>query len=217
MSRRGFTLIELLVVIAIIAILAAILFPVFARAREKARQSSCLSNVKQIGLGCLMYVQDYDERFSISYNPSTSPRYSWIQLIDPYIKNTQVWDCPSQTVNSIMSYNGCRSYCFNELLWTRKLGDVQSPAETVMLGDATPNTYMGAWTLYRPSRGHRQDDTSGRDYATWGGGATQTWTQFNFAERHNKQGNVCFADGHSKTATYTQLYNNGTDTYFDLL
>ena len=68
MSRkRGFTLIELLVVIAIIAILAAILFPVFARAREKARQSSCLSNVKQIGLGMMMYVQDYDERFPTLY------------------------------------------------------------------------------------------------------------------------------------------------------
>lgn len=217
MSRRGFTLIELLVVIAIIAILAAILFPVFARAREKARQSSCLSNVKQIGLGCLMYAQDYDERFSLSAITTTTPRYSWIQLIDPYIKNSQVWDCPSATVNAIISYNGCRSYCFNELLWSRKLGDVQSPAETVMLGDATPNTRMGAWTLYRPSRGFRQDDVSGRDYSTWGGGVTQTWTQFNFAERHNSQGNVCYADGHAKTATYKGLYSDGADTYFDLL
>ncbi|MFO8079838.1 MAG: prepilin-type N-terminal cleavage/methylation domain-containing protein, partial [Armatimonadota bacterium] len=64
--RRGFTLIELLVVIAIIAILAAILFPVFARAREKARQTSCLSNLKQLGLGMQMYAQDYDERFNLS-------------------------------------------------------------------------------------------------------------------------------------------------------
>ena len=67
-TRRGFTLIELLVVSAIIAILSAILFPVFARAREKARQTSCLSNVKQLALSMLMYVQDYDERFTVERN-----------------------------------------------------------------------------------------------------------------------------------------------------
>ena len=72
MSRRGFTLIELLVVIAIIAILAAILFPVFAKAREKARQTSCLSNVKQLGLGLMMYAQDYDEKLP-SYLPPWTP------------------------------------------------------------------------------------------------------------------------------------------------
>jgi len=68
MKRHGFTLIELLVVIAIIAILAAILFPVFAKAREKARQSSCLSNLKQLGLACLSYAQDYDERWATYYH-----------------------------------------------------------------------------------------------------------------------------------------------------
>lgn len=93
--RRGFTLIELLVVIAIIAILAAILFPVFARAREKARQSSCLSNVKQLVLGCLMYAQDYDERWPY-YNREGRYFYTydneyhygmWYKVIEPYIKN----------------------------------------------------------------------------------------------------------------------------------
>jgi prepilin-type N-terminal cleavage/methylation domain-containing protein/prepilin-type processing-associated H-X9-DG protein len=83
----GFTLIELLVVIAIIAILAAILFPVFAKAREKARQTSCLSNVKQIGLGLLMYTQDYDE---ITPNGG-----AYTVLTQPYIKNWQIYDCPS--------------------------------------------------------------------------------------------------------------------------
>ena len=94
-TRKGFTLIELLVVIAIIAILAAILFPVFARAREKARQSSCLSNIKQIGLGYLMYMQDYDEVAvrHLTYGP---PNQMWPQLITPYIANYQIWTCPSR-------------------------------------------------------------------------------------------------------------------------
>ena len=117
MKRRGFTLIELLVVIAIIAILAAILFPVFARAREKARQTSCLSNMKQLGLGMLMYAQDYDETFTrmghgnqptpvvpgdnyFNYNSGSSYLYfyrSWASNIYPYIKNVQIFICPSPT------------------------------------------------------------------------------------------------------------------------
>ncbi|MGM0493341.1 MAG: DUF1559 domain-containing protein [Armatimonadota bacterium] len=96
MRRRGFTLIELLVVIAIIAILAAILFPVFARAREKARQTSCLSNQKQIGLGILMYAQDYDERFPPAYAGSGEQRVSgFYDCCGPYTKNEQMYVCPS--------------------------------------------------------------------------------------------------------------------------
>ena len=86
--RRGFTLIELLVVIAIIAILAAILFPVFAKAREKARQSSCLSNVKQLGLAMMQYAQDYDERLPMYADGGY--RYNWDVAIEPYLKNSQV-------------------------------------------------------------------------------------------------------------------------------
>ena len=94
MRRTGFTLIELLVVIAIIAILAAILFPVFARAREKARQSSCLSNTKQIGLAILQYVQDYDEKF-FAYRMDSGGVYYWDIVTAPYMKNTQILRCPS--------------------------------------------------------------------------------------------------------------------------
>jgi len=105
---RAFTLIELLVVIAIIAILAAILFPVFAQAREKARMSACLSNVKQIGLGVMMYVGDYDERFPNTKawgrmwtgewvaNPANPDSLRYLpDMIGPYTKNRDIWFCPS--------------------------------------------------------------------------------------------------------------------------
>jgi len=111
-SRKGFTLIELLVVIAIIAILAAILFPVFAQAREKARQISCMSNLKQLGLGVAMYTQDYDETLPFSY----SFQGGWYNTVDPYIKNGApanqqfdavnvkgVWHCPDDP-NAGLSY-----------------------------------------------------------------------------------------------------------------
>jgi len=97
-KQRAFTLIELLVVIAIIAILAAILFPVFARARENARRASCLSNLKQMGLGVMMYTQDYDEKFPRAAMAGATATASnrWYDVINPYIKSKQqVWQCPS--------------------------------------------------------------------------------------------------------------------------
>ncbi len=100
MKRRAFTLIELLVVIAIIAILAAILFPVFAKAREKARQSSCASNCKQLGLAAIQYSQDYDETFTKSVPMSgLAGIYSWHSVVAPYAKNGQIFRCPSNQAN----------------------------------------------------------------------------------------------------------------------
>ena len=111
MKKKAFTLIELLVVIAIIAILAAILFPVFSQAREKARQASCISNLKQIGLGLLQYLQDYDEAFppheqGPGWDPQGNPPDQWARtasnpwlrfpvLVHPYLRNWQVYLCPS--------------------------------------------------------------------------------------------------------------------------
>jgi len=131
MRRKGFTLIELLVVIAIIAILAAILFPVFAKARDKARQAACLSNVKQLALGCIMYMEDYDQQFPPSGNLEPTPftvngkaedwrvqlswysssvptnQYYWIwqQLVYPYTKSFQIVFCPNSK-NIMLDTNG---------------------------------------------------------------------------------------------------------------
>ena len=116
-QSRAFTLIELLVVIAIIAILAAILFPVFAQAREKARQTACLSNMKQIGIGLIMYAGDYDEQYPPSQLGAGANIVSWPQMMQPYIKNEQVFVCPSSSPSafapdSSLIFGGTtRSYC----------------------------------------------------------------------------------------------------------
>jgi len=141
--RRGFTLIELLVVIAIIAILAAILFPVFAKAREKARQTSCLSNVKQLCTAIAMYAQDYDDKLLFAANFG---RW-WYQVLEPYTKNTQIFRCPSRPGN----YPG---YAWNYYIgyqpgatWSpprtgpmydgvnRSKFESPGPAETIMIAD----------------------------------------------------------------------------------
>ena len=103
-ERRAFTLIELLVVIAIIAILAAILFPVFAQAREKARQSACLSNMKQIGTANMMYAQDHDDFLPYGYAytwPGQKELYWWQDLCRPYVKNESVYTCPSASPHTL--------------------------------------------------------------------------------------------------------------------
>ncbi len=116
LSNRAFTLIELLVVIAIIAILAAILFPVFARARENARKASCLSNMKQIGLGIMQYTQDYDERFPPSragghvyFGAFDNQNMPWHLAIQPYVKSYQLFKCPSNTSTGMVNWSNTGS------------------------------------------------------------------------------------------------------------
>jgi len=146
-KRDGFTLIELLVVIAIIAILAAMLFPVFGRAREKARTASCQSNEKQISLGIMMYAQDYDE----TPCPSRSNQdVVWTALVKPYVKNDQVFVCPSaidSRYGEVWSDRGWLSIGLNRNLEdlntavARPLADYAQPAQTLMLIDSTGGGY----------------------------------------------------------------------------
>ena len=135
----GFTLIELLVVIAIIAILAAILFPVFARARENARRSSCQSNVKQILLGMMQYTQDYDERYMPMY--TQSPLTYWPYLVQPYLKSNQLFDCPSyNTRYTNVPAFAYPSYGLNSDLFENQymsLAALAQPSATLFIADTT--------------------------------------------------------------------------------
>ncbi len=134
-SRRGFTLIELLVVIAIIAILAAILFPVFAKAREKARQISCASNERQLGLGILQYAQDNDETYPGVNTNSFFQGVGWGGQIFPYVKSVGVYKCPDDPT-STSGTSVPVSYAYSALVsFSRNLGTMTSPARTVMLSE----------------------------------------------------------------------------------
>ena len=162
-TNRAFTLIELLVVIAIIAILASILFPVFARARENARRASCQSNLKQIALASMQYTQDYDEKY-LPEQPidSTSPGNgaTFVTVLQPYIKSTQIFICPSSTGTPVSAPNtagdhnwsapsppwqsaSIGSYGMNSLLEGESLASVDSPATRVLFFDGTWYTAGG--------------------------------------------------------------------------
>jgi prepilin-type N-terminal cleavage/methylation domain-containing protein/prepilin-type processing-associated H-X9-DG protein len=139
--HKGFTLIELLVVIAIIAILAAILFPVFAKVREKARQTSCLSNMKQMGLAFTQYSQDYDEKYPNGINWYDPGGNGWAGEVYPYVKSTQVFLCPDDSSQGHSSY----AYNSNNVLPTGSscsgysIAKYDAPAKTILLFEMTGN------------------------------------------------------------------------------
>ena len=198
--RKGFTLIELLVVIAIIAILAAILFPVFAKAREKARQSSCSSNLKQLAIAAVQYVQDYDERMPmhvVATNASPTWVY-WPEGIQPYIKSVQLLVCPSDdSPASLGSFGGTyrTSYGYNWAwlgsgnsvpAWSRPLAKIEQPAHTLIFGEAErsyvvhPYSTSGAPGYYYKSE-----------------------------SRHNEGCNIAYVDGHVKWLRLEEVWRAG--------
>lgn len=186
--RQAFTLIELLVVIAIIAILAAILFPVFARARENARKSSCSNQVKQIGLAIKQYMQDYDDIFPKDGRAVAAELSGWAYTIQPYLKSEQLLQCPSDSAvvvlgpttstleqRAILPNFTDYAYNFNLGSGTLSDADVQRQANVVMISDASAGmaASAAAYSLSRPQ-------------STMG------------PRRHLEGGNYVFADGHVK-------------------
>ncbi len=219
----GFTLIELLVVIAIIAILAAILFPVFGRARENARRSACQSNLKQLGLAAMQYVQDYDEMYfprviNVGNAAGTNCTEGttcvwWIaqpgkpSLLDPYMKSAQISYCPSQPSTGAGTGVGY-GYNSNYLGNITAMSKIQTPSTMMMFCDDT----FGNHTMYSPAQGRNvwgQNFTNppGKDTAALAS-ASVDWP----FGRHLGGVNIAYADGHVKfMVNVEKVYNGGVD------
>jgi prepilin-type N-terminal cleavage/methylation domain-containing protein/prepilin-type processing-associated H-X9-DG protein len=227
-TTRGFTLIELLVVIAIIAILAAILFPVFAQAREKARAISCLSNTKQLTLGMLQYIQDYDETSPAgalipagqACAGSRMPGRGWAGEIYPYVKSVQVYKCPDDPTTSNTTVSPPYvpvSYGVNMYFSNASLASLAAPTKTVLLFEVVGSVADVTDPLDWRSTSANGGDGGGAGYidycipaaglAKYDTGVMGTpprvaqaspWTKTPAAGRHSNGANFGLADGHSK-------------------
>ena len=222
--RRGFTLIELLVVIAIIAILAAILFPVFAQAREKARQTSCVSNMRQLGMAITMYVSDNDGYPMHSSPSSMSPRRRWADAIFPFVKNEKLFTCPSAPpdlfrkpwAHNAQSFYGGYGYNYQYLGNSRfpfaaPDAAVQAPAETILVADTFGGGYdagirnAGNYVVDPPVTSARGSGKASGYYGS-GGECGGAWGCRSVpAERHTGMISVTFADGHAKSMKLSRL------------
>ena len=221
-TKKGFTLIELLVVIAIIAILAAILFPVFARARENARRSSCSSNLKQIALGFKQYTQDYDEKYP-QVQAGTTTAGGWAIALQPYLKSSQIFQCPSETAapnNIATGGTGYSDYWYNYNLGGINEAKLDVISSTILNGDGSSNTASYAFAGGGTTTGDGTDPTSGTaaTSTTYATTKATTSTTDNFGERHLDGVNYAFADGHVKwlksgSKTALNKVANGATTY----
>ena len=195
---KGFTLIELLVVIAIIAILAAILFPVFAKARQKARQTQCLSNLKQLGLASNMYMTDWDEWLpaSAGYQYCTMVlKRGWgpPMNIEPYVKNRGLWKCPERRSSGFVAGGYT---CNEQVTWIR-----------LLMWGTDYSWNVAAFTARGTSSANFKDpahiiiftDYGGNNYFRWVNYGTTATKQYVWSyARHNDGANYAFMDGHSK-------------------
>jgi prepilin-type N-terminal cleavage/methylation domain-containing protein/prepilin-type processing-associated H-X9-DG protein len=203
-TRRGFTLIELLVVIAIISILASILFPVFARARAKGRQTACISNVYQICMAINMYSQDYDER-TVNGDSDGDPNTlddQWYNSIFAYTRNRQIMFCPDRPDSG-------PGYGLNWLASGCAIGNYWDPSRKILIADAPPEFIQGDGKVSRVNRWWMNDP--GNDLCMAGAGFTgpadDSFTGNGYPQRHNDGLVYGFADGHAKWAREDQMDN----------
>lgn len=201
-SRTGFTLIELLVVVAILTILAAILFPVFSKARENARRAACASNLRQIGLGIMQYTQDNDDTYPLRKADAGlgGSGYSWHQAVYPYVKSTSVFECPSDPATD-----------YPPITRVGSPGIVESYEINVRIGEGlrtvavlSPSQKIGVSERYSGYTNY------GMAWTDWGGASVQNWLEcYAF---HMRTWNCLFLDGHVK-ATHPSATMTGTNMW----